>query len=76
MSGHQYTQTEYALQRVVASFWNLLSKLAGHHLTHTYALIFHFCQLENIDCLVLRYLNTGPLPFEKYFELWLFDAKA
>jgi hypothetical protein len=61
---------------VVESFSNLLSELAEHHLTHTYAVVFHFCQLENIDYLVLRYLNTGALPFEEFSEEWLFDGEA
>jgi hypothetical protein len=76
MPGHQYTQTEYALLKVVESFGNLLSELPEHHLTHTYAVVFCFCQLENIDYLVLRYLNTGDLPFEECSEEWLFDREA
>jgi len=44
-------------------------------LTHTYQIIFGFCQLGNIDYLVLRYLNTGALPFEEWAEEWLFDEK-
>jgi hypothetical protein len=68
MPGHQYTPAEYTLQRVVESFSNLLSMLAEHRLTHSYPVVLHFCQLENIDYLVLRYLNTGALPFEEYSE--------
>jgi hypothetical protein len=68
MPGHQYTPAEYALQWVVESVGNLLFELAGHHLTHTYAVVFRFCQLQNIDHLLLRYLNTGALPFEEYSE--------
>jgi hypothetical protein len=59
MPGHRFTQTEYALQRVVESFGNLPFELAEHHLTHTYTVLFCFCQLENMDYLLLRYLNTG-----------------
>ena len=68
MPGHQFTQAEYALQKVVESFGNLLFELAEHHLTHTYAVVFRFCQYENIDYLVLRYLNTGALPYEEFSE--------
>jgi hypothetical protein len=68
MPGHQYTPAVYALQKVVESFGNFLSELAEHRLTHTYAVVFRFCQLENIDYLVLRYLNTGALPFEEFLE--------
>jgi len=76
MPGHQYTQAEFALQKVVKSFGNLLSELAEHRVTHTYAVVFRFCQYENIDYLVLRYLNTGALPFEEFSEEWLFDGET
>jgi len=76
MPGHQYTPAEYALQTVVKSFSNLLFELAERRLTHTYAVVFRFCELENIDYLVLRYLNTGALPFEEFSEKWLFEGEA
>jgi hypothetical protein len=38
--------------------------------------VFRFCQLENIDYLVLRYLNTGALPFEQWAEEWLFNGEV
>jgi hypothetical protein len=76
MPGHQYTPAEYALQRVVESFGNLLFELKQHRLTHIYAVVFRFCQLESIDYLVLRYLNTSALPFEEFSEEWLFDEEA
>jgi len=76
MPGHQYTQAEYALQRVVESFGNLLFELAEYRLTHIYAGVFRFCQLEDIDYLVLRYLNTGALPYEEFSEEWLFDGET
>jgi hypothetical protein len=37
-------------------------------LTHTYRNVFRFCQIENIDSLVLRYLNTGVSPFKEWAE--------
>jgi hypothetical protein len=76
MPGHYYTQAEYALQRVVDSFGNLLFEMADNRLTHTDAVVFRFCQLESIDFLVLRYLNTGALPFKEFFEEWLYDDKV
>jgi hypothetical protein len=76
MSGQHLTQSEYALQQVVELFGNLLFQLEEAHLTHTYQTVFRFCQLENIDYLVLRYLNTGALPFEEWAEAWLFDGEA
>jgi hypothetical protein len=74
--GHDYTPAEYALQKVVDSFGNVLSKLAEHLLTHTYTVVFCFCQIENIDYLVLRYINTGAVPFEQFSEETLFDGEA
>jgi hypothetical protein len=50
--------------------------LEEHRLTHIYAVVFRFCQYENIDYLVLRYLNTGALAFEEYSEEWLFDGEV
>jgi hypothetical protein len=76
MPGHHYLPAEYALQRVVETFGNLLFELAEYHLTHTYAVVFCFCQFENINYLVLRYLNTGALPYEEFSEEWLFDGEA
>jgi hypothetical protein len=76
MPGHQYTPAEYALQRAVDSFTNLRFELAEHQLTHTYAVFLCFCQLESIDYLVLRYLNTGALPFEELSEAWLYDGET
>jgi hypothetical protein len=71
---HQYTPAEYALQQKVESFGRLLSELEEHHLTHIYAVVLLFCQYKNIDYLVLRYLNTGALPFEELSEEWLFNG--
>jgi hypothetical protein len=75
MPGHQYRPAEYALQRVVKSFGNLLFELAEHRLTHIYAVVFSFCQLENIEYLVLRYLATGALLFDEFSKEWLFDGE-
>jgi len=76
MPRHRYTPAEYALSKVVESFGYLLFALAEHHLTHTDAVVFRFCKLENIDYLVLRYLNPGASPFEEYSEEWLDDAEV
>jgi hypothetical protein len=76
MPGHQYTPAEFGQQRVVESFGNLLFEMAEHHLTHIYAVVVQFCQLESINYLVLRYLNTGGLPFEEFSEEWLYDDKV
>ena len=68
MPGHRYTHAEYALIRIVETFGNLLFTLHEHNLTHTYRVVFRFAQLENIDYLVRRYMNTGLLPFEEFSE--------
>jgi hypothetical protein len=75
MPGHRYTPAEYALQQKFESIARLRSELEEHHFTHIYAVVFLFCQLENIDHLVLQYLATGALPFEEYSEEWLFDRE-
>jgi hypothetical protein len=71
MSGRHLTQSECALQKVVESFGDLRFQLEEARLTHTYRVVFRFCQLENIDYLVLRYLNTSALPFDEWAEEWL-----
>jgi hypothetical protein len=76
MSGRHLSQSEYALQKVVEAFGNLLFQLQEAHFTHTYQVVFRFCQLENIDYLVLRYLNSGGLPFEEWAEEWVNDGKV
>jgi hypothetical protein len=76
MSGRHLTQSEYALQSVVELFGNLRIQLEETRLTHTYQVVLRFCQLENIEYLVLRYLNTGALPFEEGAADWLFDGEV
>ena len=76
MPGHGLTQSEYALQEVVEQFGNLLFSLEDHRLTHTYQVLLHCCELENIYYLVLTYLNTGLLPFEEFSEEQLSDGKV
>jgi len=76
MPGHRYTPSKYALHQIVELFGNLLFSLEEHHLSHTYRVVLCFCELENIDYLVLRYLNNGALPFEVISEEWLFDGEV
>jgi len=76
MPGHRLAQSAYALQHVVEHFGNLLFGVKEHHLTHTYRVVLHFCEVENIDYLVLRYRNTGALPFDEYSEERLFDGEV
>jgi hypothetical protein len=76
MSGQHLTQSEYALQKTVELFGALITQLEEAHLTHTSRVVFRFCQLKGIDYLVLRYINTGALPFEEWAEDWLFDGEV
>jgi len=75
MSGQRLTQSEYAIQQVVVLFGNLLSQLAEAGLTRTYRDVFRFCELEGIDFLVLRYLNTGLPPFKEWAAEWLHEGE-
>jgi hypothetical protein len=76
MPGNQSTPAKYTLQQTVDSFCMLHFELEEYRLTHFYAVVLRFCQLDNIDYLVLRFLNTGALPFEEYSEEWLFDGEV
>jgi hypothetical protein len=57
-------------------FGELLSQLEEARLTHTYQMVFHFCKLENMNYLVLKYLNTGAPPFEEFAEKWMHDGEV
>jgi hypothetical protein len=71
MSGAQLSAYEYALQKVVVLFGELLIQLDKAGLTHTYRDVLRYCELENIHYLVLRYVNTGAGPYEEFAEEWL-----
>jgi hypothetical protein len=75
LSGQPWTKSEYDLQKIVKSFSDLLIQLDEAHLSYTYQVVFHFCQLENNDCLVLWIPNTGTLPFEEWCEEWLDEGE-
>jgi len=72
---HRLTQSESALQQVVESFGNNLFSLEEHGSTHMYQVVLRYIELENIDYLVLWYLNTGAPPLEGLSEEWVFDRK-
>ena len=75
MSDRHLTPLEYTLQQVVMLFRELLTQLAEARLTLTYRMVFRFCKHEGINYLVLRYLNTGPPPFEEFAEEGLHDRE-
>jgi hypothetical protein len=68
LSGRQPTQSEFTLQHVVVVFGKLLSQVAEACLSRTYRDVFHFCELKNIDYLLLSYQNTGTSPLEEWAE--------
>jgi len=68
MSGRKLTKSEYALQQMIGLFGELLLQLDEAGFTLPYRDVFRFGDLENIDYLVLRDLNTGALPFEEWAE--------
>jgi hypothetical protein len=53
----------------------MLSESAEHLLTYTHTVVFRFCQLENINYLVLRYHNTGAVPFEEFSKELLVEGE-
>jgi hypothetical protein len=67
---------EYALHKVVVLFGELPIQLDAAGLTHTYRDILRYCQLENIQYMVLRYVNTGAGPYEEWAEEWLHEGEA
>jgi hypothetical protein len=76
MAGYESTAAEYALQRVTESVRILFSELVEHRSTHISVVVFRCPHSKNIDYLVMRYLNTGNLPFEEISEEWWFDGKV
>jgi len=76
MSGERLTQSEYALQQVVVLFGELHIQLDKAGWTGTYRDIIRFCELHNIDYLVLRYLNTGAPPLKEFAEKWLHSGEV
>jgi hypothetical protein len=73
MSGRQLTQSEYARQQLIVLFGERLSQLEKAGLTRTNPDVLGFCELENINFLVLRYLNTGQSPFKEWAKEWLHE---
>ena len=76
MSGARLSRSEYPLHRVVVLFGELLIQLDEAGSTLTYRDVFRYCELENINFLVLRYVKTGAGPFEEWAEDWLHDGEV
>jgi hypothetical protein len=45
-------------------------------LTRTYGDVLRFCELENINYLVLRYVDTEAGPYKEWAEEWLHDGEV
>jgi hypothetical protein len=69
MSGRHFPQPEHALQQSVILFGKLLFQLDEPCLTNTYQVDFWVFERDNIDYLVLRFLNTCTPPFEEWAEV-------
>jgi len=54
MSGRHLTQSKYRLQQILVPFGDFLLQLAKAQLTHTYPVACRFCQLKNIEYLLLQ----------------------
>jgi hypothetical protein len=76
MSGQPLSQSEYTLQQVVVLFGELLIQLDEAGITRTYRDVLRFCELENINYLVLRYVSTGAGPYEEWAEEWLHQGEV
>jgi hypothetical protein len=76
MSGQRLSHSEYALQQTVVLFGELLIQLNEAGFTRTYRDVLRYCELENINYLVLRYANTGAGPYEEFAEEWLQDGEV
>ena len=76
MAGQRLIQSEYVLQHSVMSFRDLIYQLVDAGIIRTYQDVLGYCVLESMDYLVLRYLNTGGLTFEKWAEEWLPDGEV
>jgi hypothetical protein len=76
MSGQHLSQSEYPLQQVVVLFGELLVQLDEAGETRTYRDVLRFCELENINYLVLRYVSTGSGPNDEWAEEWLHEGEV
>jgi len=63
MSGRRLRESEYIIQQVILYFGELDFQLVKAGVNGTNREGLFLWELENIDCLVFRYLNTGELPF-------------
>jgi len=72
MPGHVLTQSQYAHQKLIKHFGDLIAQLDKESLTHTSRSVWHFVITSNTDYPVHGSVSTGLLPIEEFSEDWLF----
>ena len=76
MPGHRLTRSQYAHQKNVEHFGDLIVQLDEQTLTHTSCVVWHVAISIGIGYPVHRYVSTGLLPFENYSDACLFPGEA
>ena len=68
MPQFRLTESEYALQKKVESFRDIIFTLEEETWTHLSQVVLLYPQCERIDYLLHSYLSTKLVPFEEYSE--------
>jgi len=76
MPGPRLTQSQYAHQKSVEHFRDLIVQPKEQHLRHISRVEWHFVISIVIGYPVHQYRSTGLLPFEEYLEDWLYPGAA
>lgn len=76
MPGQQLTKPQYALQKKVKLFSDLIFQLEGQRLIHITQVVYYFTHSIDIGYLVHWYFSTVLLPFEECSEDWSDCDKA
>ena len=76
MPGLRLTQSQYAHQRDVKTFGDLIFDFEGYCLIHISRVIPQYPILEGICYKVHRYLSLGLRPFKEFSENYLFPGEA
>jgi len=76
MPGHRLTQSQYAHQRVVEHFGDLIAQLDEQALTYISAVVWSFTISIGIGYPVHQYISTGLLSFEEFSEDSLFPGSV
>jgi len=76
MPGHRLTQSQYAHQRVVEHFGDLIAQLDEQALTYISAVVWSVTISIGIGYPVHQYISTGLLSFEEFSEDSLFPGSV